>query len=238
MTVRDFRYYSLKDISDIRYIYYEAKICRFLFFLNFEYPDFYKWYDSLYCNTGLNSDRDILFYLDSNDNIAAVAILKNNIYEKKICTLRVAKKYQGIGLGSALFEKSFEYLATDKPLITIHLSKYSEFKNIFKKYNFSLEEQFPGYYGFLRSELVFNGTLSNQNKCISFIDNLSYRIERSIFESPVSKKVIYCRIILFFLRNIFSMCKLYKRYFISGIVKKYAVVKHLKSEAGRNQAMS
>ena len=43
-------------------------------------------------------------------------------------------------------ELSFEWLNEDKPLITIHDSKRQEFKKLFERYDFQLEEERKGYY--------------------------------------------------------------------------------------------
>ena len=102
---------------------------------------------------------DILFDLiDLGD-----AILKNDDIEKKICTLRVAKRFQKQGIGQHLMELSFEWLNDDKPLITIHNSKKHEFNKLFKRYNFELEEKKWGYYRLFRTELVYNGSLPEKN---------------------------------------------------------------------------
>ena len=91
------------------------------------------------------------------------AILKNDDIEKKICTLRVAKRFQKQGIGQHLMELSFEWLNDDKPLITIHNSKKHEFNKLFKRYNFELEEKKWGYYRLFRTELVYNGSLPEKN---------------------------------------------------------------------------
>ena len=117
--------------------------------------------------------------------------MKYDGYEKKICTLRVAPDYQGLGIGSKLLEISFDIFNDDKPLITIHISKYHEFKKLFEKYNFSLEQQIQGYYGLLRSELSFNGLLSNQvKKESSFWEQVAFRIEKELYCYPSNDSTI------------------------------------------------
>ena len=180
-----FKYYVMKNLDIDRQIDFSKKIYSFLFMLNFEYPNFKKWYVSLYSLEGLlNKEREILL-CTIDDSIAGVLILKNNEVEKKICTLRVSPRYQGLGIGSTLIEKSFEFFNDDKPLITIHISKYHEFKKLFERYNFSLEQQAQGYYGLLRSELSYNGLLSNKIvKKPTFFEQIAFGIEKSIYNYP------------------------------------------------------
>ncbi|MGN0600890.1 MAG: GNAT family N-acetyltransferase [Oscillospiraceae bacterium] len=189
MLISNFRYYSIKELDLLSQIAYANKIYSFLFVLNLEYPGFNKWYWSLFENSILKNEREIIFYV-FNDSIAGVAILKHSKDENKICTLRVSPKFQNMGIGSALMEKSFEILDDNKPLITIHISKYNSFKSIFEKYNFSLEQQILSYYGLFKSELSYNGILSD--KLIekkSIIDVVAFSIESTVFGYPQEKKI-------------------------------------------------
>ena len=184
----NFRFFSMRELDILSQIAYAKKINSFLVSLNFEYPGFNKWYWSLFENSTIKNERDIIFYV-FNSEVAGVAILKHDNNENKICTLRVSPKYQHIGIGSALIEKSFEIFNTDKPLITIHISKYNSFKGIFEKYNFSLEQQIQGYYGLFKSELSYNGVLSdNVIEKGSVIDSVAFYIERQMYGYPLENK--------------------------------------------------
>lgn len=184
-----FNFFSFRDLDVLSQISYAKKINSFLVSLNFEYPGFNKWYWSLFENSTIKNERDIIFYTFNNE-IAGVAILKHDNNENKICTLRVSSKYQHIGIGSALIEKSFEIFNSDKPLITIHISKYNSFKEIFLKYNFSLAQQIQGYYGLFKSELSYNGVLSdNVIEKGSVIDNFAFYIEKKMYGYPLENKI-------------------------------------------------
>ena len=180
-----FDYYVMKKLDSSAQIDLSRKIYSFLFILNFEYPNFKKWYKSLYTKDDfLKEDREIVL-CKKCDEIIGVMILKQDDNEKKICSLRVAPKYQRLGIGSSLLEKSFDYFNDDKPLITIHISKYHEFKKLFERYGFSLEQEAQGYYGLLRSELSYNGILfSNRINNPSPIEKLAFGFEKTIFEYP------------------------------------------------------
>ena len=78
--------------------------------------------------------REIVFCLN-NDVPIGVVFLKNSKEEKKICTIYVEKTYRNIGIGTKLLLKSFAFLNTTKPLITMPEYKVKEFDNIIKNYN-------------------------------------------------------------------------------------------------------
>ena len=187
-----FEYSLLKQHDVFAQINYSKQIYSFLFLLNYEYPNFTRWYQSLFNNNHLlQKDREILL-CSIDDRVVGVSVLKNNRDGKKICTLRVSPEYQGLGIGSKLLEKSFEIFNDDKPLITIHVSKYHEFKRLFERYNFTLEQQIQGYYGLLRSELSYNGLLSNQiEKETSFLEQVAFGIEKRIYHYPSIESKIF-----------------------------------------------
>jgi len=181
----------IKNLDIASQIIFSRKIYSFLFMLNLEYPNFNKWYKSLFNNNILNEDREIILCTVDSD-IAGVIILKRDKYENKICTLRVSPIYQGLGIGSTLLEKSFDYFNDDKPLITIHISKYHEFRKLFEKYGFTLEQQAQGYYGLLRSELSYNGLLTSPFvKNPTLFEQVVFKIEKSIYNYPSFDSKIY-----------------------------------------------
>lgn len=188
----DMNYYTLKNFDILSQMAYAKKVYSFLFLLNFEYPKFTQWYNSLYKTNGLLNDEREIIICTVNRNIVGVAILKNSETEKKICTLRVLPTYQCLGIGSALLEKSFELLNNDKPLITIHISKYQSFKRLFEKYNFSLEQQMQGYYGLMRSELSYNGMLSDdvpgKN---SLLEQIIFDVEKRVYGYTCLDKKVF-----------------------------------------------
>ena len=150
---------------------YKEMIYRFLFMLNFEYGGFYQWFDRLFISEHeLVYGRDIII-CECNFEIAGVAILKNDVNEKKICTLRVLKKYRNNGIGHKLIELSMEYLNTEKPMITLHKNKFNQFQYLLDYYNFTLEETKKNYYYLFNKELVYNGYLPDREKGIYVTNN-------------------------------------------------------------------
>ncbi|MBQ2848432.1 MAG: GNAT family N-acetyltransferase [Clostridia bacterium] len=182
----------LSEQSYFEQIILQTRIYKFLWELNFEYPKFSIWYNNLFFEQGiLKPNREIVVCMYQNI-LVGVSILKNDLLEKKICTLRVARPYQNLGIGKALMEKSFECLDDDKPLITIHISKFHDFKNIFDRYGFKVEQEILGCYGFLKSEIIYNGILENdiENSDVTVKNKISYNLEKILYNYDSTEKNI------------------------------------------------
>lgn len=151
---------------------YYSLIFNFLIQLVLEYPGFSSWYNNLFnAQNELILGREILI-AEINYQVAGVAILKNDGVEKKICTLRVGRKYRNQGIGHKLMESSFEWLDSEKPMITVRKSKYKYFDSMFNYYGFKLEQEAKRYYSFLSTELVFNGELPQKQILLNRIEIL------------------------------------------------------------------
>ena len=152
-------YLKYSSLSTEEKIIYSQQLKKFLRKLSWEYPGFWKWYDSLFsAKVELKPNREIII-CESCFQLVGVAILKRDIEEKKICTLRVEKDFQRQGIGRKLFELSFEWLNCDKPLITVRQSKNCEFQKLFDYYCFNAEEKRRNYYQLFSTEVVYNGSL-------------------------------------------------------------------------------
>lgn len=153
------RYFLYSSLSrELKEVYHD-RIYTFLGQLVFEYRGFYDWYYSLFTdNIELNAIREIILCEDFF-RIAGVAIIKKDLNEKKICTLRVAKEFQNQGIGHNLFEMCMELLNTDKPMITLNKTRLHQFEKLLKYYNFELEQSQKHYYKIFSTELVYNGLL-------------------------------------------------------------------------------
>ena len=156
----EYRHYSKLD-DNSRFIYYNK--CReFLEVLRYDYPGFCEWYEKLFEeDSTLHSERDIIFCISGNE-IAGLAIIKNTLEEKKICTLHVKKDYQRHGIGRELLKKSLKILHTEKPLITVHEDHYDAYEKLFKESGFELTQKKYDYYSFMGIEYVFNGYLPDR----------------------------------------------------------------------------
>lgn len=125
--------------------------------LEIDYPNHYYWFHEKFCKELDGKVREIVFCLE-NDVPIGVALLKNSKEEKKICTIYVEKTYRNIGIGTQLLLKSFAFLNTTKPLITMPEYKVKEFYNIIKNYNWEKTEKIESCYS-EKNEIVFNGIL-------------------------------------------------------------------------------
>lgn len=169
MKINDNCFYRYSMLSRFEQTLYYEKIYLFLKSLAWEYPGFKQWYNSLFTRCGsLKSEREILI-CEKDFRIAGVAILKWDEDEKKICTLRVAKEFQKQGIGKRLMELSFEWLQSDRPLITMHKTKQREFSALLKYYGFELEQQQKNYYHVFNTEFVYNGVLPRKKTIIEQI---------------------------------------------------------------------
>jgi len=149
--------------NTIQLDFYINAIFYFLKSLENEYVNFTHWFFNK-AITGLHTgERKFLLYI-KDQYLAGIAILKNNMDEKKICTLRVSPKFQRHGIGTKLLEKSFEILQTEKPLITVSNLRYAQFKKLFKKFNFKITGIKKNYYKHNTSEIIFNNELKTSMK--------------------------------------------------------------------------
>lgn len=166
------RYYLYTSLSQEQKKIYQCEIYKFLCHLVFEYQGFRSWYQGLYKEEfELKYNREIII-CEEQFRIAGVAIIKNDLQEKKICTLRVAREYQHQGIGHNLVEMCMQQLHTDKPMITLHKSKLNQFEKLLSYYNFELEQTQKHYYSIFSTELVFNGLLPEKEFIFNKIELL------------------------------------------------------------------
>ena len=121
MTIESLKNY-VDNISKLELIDLSKKIYVITDSLCAEYPKYKKWFFTKQLPETLNSnERNILFVRNPKNekDIIAMACLKKDLDEQKICTLFVSKEYRGIGIGKKLIEESINWLGTTKPFITI-----------------------------------------------------------------------------------------------------------------------
>lgn len=141
--------------SGDRYAFFHH-VKTFLSGLECNYPFFEEWLEKVFREVG-GTKRCIIVLVDKNTNmIAGVSILKNTVQEKKICTLRVAKEYRNQGCGSYLIEKAIDILKDPKPLITVSEEHVDDFKPLFHKFGFKIEDRVKSVYNDNKYEYYFN----------------------------------------------------------------------------------
>ena len=129
-----------------------------------DYPDYLDWfYHKQLAGIG-GPERNILFARNPQtmDEIVAVANLKKDNVERKICTLYVDQAHRGQGIGGALLKESMRWLETTKPLITFADGKLTTFMPFINKYDWQFVESVAGIYRPGMRELCFNGGLTKQ----------------------------------------------------------------------------
>lgn len=132
-----------------------------------EYPDFYEWYYGKVVPQLKTGKRKIITVLDG-EKIAAVMILKDEILEKKICTLRVNSNYRNKGIATKLIKMAMDELNCRKPLITVSELHIKEFSELLRYLGFSLYNKYNNYYIEGVAEYSFNAPIEyiNENdKC-------------------------------------------------------------------------
>ena len=127
---------------------------------NLQYPDYWRWYYRKNIPRLIEGKGDIICYLDGLV-VADVAILKRDLSKSKICTLMVNEEYRKKGHGKELIESAFDYLGTDKPVITIPTNRLDEFSHIIQVYDWKEIERTDQYFS---EEVIFNGQKVLQKK--------------------------------------------------------------------------
>lgn len=153
-----FKYYEYSKIKkSMRNQVFLDKLYNLTKELECDYPDHYYWFYYKFCKNLDGKNREIIFCLD-NDILVGVAFLKNSEIEKKICTIYITKEYRKQGIGTNLLLRSYEFLKTTKPLITMPEYKLKEFDNIIKTYDWKKRQIIKSCYS-EKNEIVFNGIL-------------------------------------------------------------------------------
>lgn len=150
-------------ISDEEFADLAKRIYEITDFICEDYPKHREWYFHKQLPRIFTPNGKILFArADDDTTILAMACLKKDEEEKKICTLYVSDQCRGQHLGTRMVEASMDFLETTKPLITLADYKLPMFQPIIDKYGWELTEVVEGLYNDRAKELCFNGTLTKQ----------------------------------------------------------------------------
>lgn len=145
-------------------------------FLRGSYPNFDSWLVNKVVPGIENGDRTLLIEMRANE-VAGFMILKHNLSEKKLCTLRVRPQYESRGMGVRLFDTAFEILKTERPLLSVSEKAMPKFETLFKYFGFSREAIYQDRYLPRVRELSYNGLL----------DGLEAKLEAPICPSRISQ---------------------------------------------------
>lgn len=123
------------------------------------YPQFPSWFWAKVVPGCRDQSRRIL-QVSAGERLAGLAILKRSPFERKVCTLWVARFARGRGFGQRLLSDSLDWLEADKPLITVCQERLHELQPLLVKFGFRLEQAAQSLYRPGRFEYVFNGLMS------------------------------------------------------------------------------
>lgn len=156
---------SLKSFDDNYISHIKEQIKCFL--ANLPYPNIDAWLNKVINEINHHPEnREMFICLSNNDGLPSILgliILKKTHCEKKICTLKVDERYQRKGIGSALILKAFDFLETDKPLITVPEEYENMFSKILNKFEFKKTNEIYGLYRENKIEYIYNGHLDDVN---------------------------------------------------------------------------
>lgn len=147
------------------------------------YPSFDSWLREKVLPGLLLGERSILVeYRD--DRLAGFAIVKDDGLEKKLCCLRVLDGFKKThGMGVRLFERAFEELSTEKPLLSVAEERFPEFSRLFDHFGFEMTKAYDGHYRLGKVEYAFNGLLESP-----VIENASLLLSQSISAAPLTEQ--------------------------------------------------
>jgi acetyltransferase (GNAT) family protein len=133
----------------------ESEALAFLLPLSPDYPNIEQWFRTKVV-PGLRNNSRILIRVERHGQLMGLAIGKREPGEKKICTVRVAPRYFGRGIGVRLFDGVLRWLDDDKPHLTVSEGKMPAFERIFDFYGFDLTSVRRGLYQPDASEFAYN----------------------------------------------------------------------------------
>lgn len=160
-----FQSLSLKSFDDNYISHIKEQIKCFL--ADLPYPNIDAWFNKVINEINHHPEnREMFICLSNNDgspSVLGLVILKKTHCEKKICTLKVDERYQRKGIGSALILEAFDFLETDKPLITVPEEYENMFSKILNKFEFKKTDEIHGLYRENKIEYIYNGHLDDVN---------------------------------------------------------------------------
>jgi ribosomal protein S18 acetylase RimI-like enzyme len=118
------------------------------------YPEFKSWLYFTF-RAGIYVGERKILVAHSDGDIAGLALLKNSISEKKICTFYVLPEYRDDGVGRSLMHKSLQTLGHNDIGISVSEERHSELSPLLRSCGFSLDSVLPGRYRNEKSEFFY-----------------------------------------------------------------------------------
>src|SRR6266851_4783161 len=140
------------------------------------YPQFRPWFCGKVV-AGLASGSRALLSVHAGSTLTAIAILKREPDERKICTFWVAPRARKLGVGTRLLHDSLTWLDCDRPLITVCQERVGELQPLLRKFDFTLEQVCDSSYRPGRLEYVFNGSAVQSEDAFQRLDISTLHLE-------------------------------------------------------------
>lgn len=100
------------------------------------YPGYTSWWYQKAVPRIFDSSGEIIFTLDKF-SVSGLMILKKGEDENKLCQVFVHPEYRKQGICMNLLEEAFNFLGTEKPVITIGEDRLNEFEGIINRYSWN-----------------------------------------------------------------------------------------------------
>ena len=186
----DIKIESLKNyighITEEELMQFATKIYMLTNFIVEDYPQYKEWYFTKHLpETIYGNRRNILFVRNPKDEqeIIAMACLKKEAEEQKLCTLYVSRQYRSLGIGTAMVEEAMQWLGTTKPFITFVDYKLEMFRPMIYKYDWKLTDVVLGCPN-RGQELCFNGVMAKNNE-----ENLEQKLQKRLVKILKNRKI-------------------------------------------------
>lgn len=119
------------------------------------YPKFEGWLDFTF-RGGLRSGQRKVILAHYGNEIAGIVLLKNNAFEKKICTFYILENFRGIGVGGELMNLALETLDSYDTFISVASERKAELDPLLDSYGFRLKSSVVGLYRAESTEFFYS----------------------------------------------------------------------------------
>lgn len=114
--------------------------------LAYFYPEIKKWYWNIFAKGFLTDEREVLVAKDSFGQFAGFSLLKNSLFEKKICTFFILPEFRESSLGKKLMPVAIGMLGEQAVGITVSESVNSSLSPLLSMNGFVVENTEIGLY--------------------------------------------------------------------------------------------
>lgn len=124
--------------------------------LSYLYPNIEQWYWKVFANGFLQDQRKIILAKESSGDLAGFCLLKNDSFEKKICTFYICPEYRESGLGRKLLPIAVSTLGEKNIIITVSDSVNPSLNPLLSHNGFEVEKVESGLYLPKNNEIIYN----------------------------------------------------------------------------------